>query len=75
MAPETRDLAYRGYLAVAVIRRGYGQSGGTQGEATNAPYAKCDRAALRQYFAVESDDLEGALRAVAERPDADGAHG
>ena len=27
---------------------------------------------LRQYFAVESDDLEGALRAVAERPDADG---
>lgn len=72
MAPETRDLAHRGYLAVAVIRRGYGQSGGTPGQATNAPYAKCDQAALRQYFAVESDDLDGALRAVAERPDADG---
>ena len=74
MAPQTRDLAHRGYLAVAVIRRGYGQSGGTHGQATNAPYAKCDQAALRQYFAVESDDLDGALRAVAERPDADGAH-
>ena len=72
MAPQARDLAYRGYLAVVVIRRGYGQSGGTPGQATNAPYAKCDRASLRQYFAVESDDLEGALRAVAERPDADG---
>ena len=72
MAPQARDLAHRGYLAVAVIRRGYGQSGGTPGQATNAPYAKCDQAALRQYFAVEADDLEGALRVVAERPDADG---
>jgi dienelactone hydrolase len=72
MAPETRDLAHRGYLAVAVIRRGYGQSDGTPGQATNAPYAKCDQAALRQYFAVEADDLDGALRAVVERPDADG---
>lgn len=71
LAPEARDLAHRGYLAVAVIRRGYGQSDGTPGQATNAPYAKCDQAALRQYFAVEADDLEGALRAIAERPDAD----
>jgi dienelactone hydrolase len=73
LAPQARDLAHRGYLAVAVIRRGYGQSGGTPGQATNAPYAKCDHAALRQYFAVEADDLDGALRAIAERPDADGA--
>lgn len=72
LAPQARDLAHRGYLAVAVIRRGYGLSGGTPGRAANAPYAKCDPAALRQYFAIESDDLEGALRVVAERPDADG---
>lgn len=70
-APQARDLAYRGYLAVAVIRRGYGLSGGTPGQATNAAYATCDLAALRQYFAVESDDLHGALQAVAERADAD----
>ncbi len=71
MSREARDLAYRGYLAVAVVRRGYGMSGGTPGQPTNAPYAKCNDADLRRYFAVESDDLEGALRVVAARSDAD----
>ncbi len=71
MSPEARDLAYRGYLAVAAVRRGFGVSGGTPGRATNAPYAKCSDADLRRYFAVESEDLERALRVVAERPDAD----
>jgi dienelactone hydrolase len=70
-APEARDLAYRGYLAVVVIRRGFGLSGGTAGRPTNAPYAKCNDADLRRYFAVESDDLERALRVVGTRPDAD----
>ncbi len=56
MSPEARDLAYRGYLAVAVVRRGFGVSGGTPGRATNAPYAKCNDADLRRYFAVEADD-------------------
>ena len=72
MAPQARDLAYRGYLAVAVVRRGYGQSGGTPGRAANAAFANCNQADLRRYFAVESDDLDGALRAIANRPDADG---
>ena len=71
MARHARDLAYRGYLAVGVVRRGYGRSGGTPGVATNAPYAKCSVADLQRYFEVESDDLEGALRVLAERPDAD----
>ena len=71
MAPEARDLAYRGYLAVAVVRRGFGVSGGTPGQPTNAAYAKCNDADLRRYFAVEADDLERALRVVAARPDAD----
>jgi dienelactone hydrolase len=71
MAREARDLAYRGYLAVAVVRRGYGMSGGTPGRPTNAPFAKCTDADLRRYFAVEADDLERALRVVAARPDAD----
>jgi len=71
MAPQARDLAYRGYLAVAIIRRGYGVSGGTTGQPTNAAYAKCNDADLRRYFSVEADDLERALRVVAGRPDAD----
>jgi dienelactone hydrolase len=73
MSPMARDLAYRGYLAVAVVRRGYGMSGGTPGQPTNAAYAKCNDADLRRYFSVESDDLERALRAVAGRADADAA--
>jgi pimeloyl-ACP methyl ester carboxylesterase len=71
MLPEARDLAHRGYLAVAVVRRGFGRSDGTPGVATNAPYAKCSVADLRRYFMVESDDIEAALRVIAERPDAD----
>ena len=71
MAPEARDLAYRGYLAVAVVRRGFGVSGGTPGQPTNAAYAKCNDPDLRRYFTVEADDLERALRVVATRPDAD----
>lgn len=68
---EARDLAYRGYLAVGVIRRGYGRSGGTPGVATNAPYAKCTVADLQKYFEIESDDLAAVLRVIAQRPDAD----
>ncbi|MBA2398312.1 MAG: dienelactone hydrolase family protein [Bradyrhizobium sp.] len=73
MSPQARDLAYRGYLAVAVVRRGYGVSGGTPGQPANAAYAKCNDADLRRYFALESDDLERALRVVAGRADADAA--
>lgn len=75
LARSARDLAYRGYLAVGVIRRGYGRSDGTPGVATNAPYAKCTVADLQKYFEVEADDLEAALRAVQARPDADPTRG
>jgi pimeloyl-ACP methyl ester carboxylesterase len=68
---EVRDLAYRGYLAVGVVRRGYGRSSGTPGVATNARYAKCSVADLQKYFEVESEDLAAAISAIAQRPDAD----
>jgi pimeloyl-ACP methyl ester carboxylesterase len=71
MLPEARDLAHRGFLAVAVVRRGFGRSGGTPGVATNAPYAKCSVANLQRYFLVESDDIDAALHIITERPDAD----
>ena len=73
MLPQARDFAHRGWLAVAVVRRGFGRSDGKPGVATNAPYAKCSLPDLQRYFAVESDDLEAALRAISARPDADGS--
>jgi pimeloyl-ACP methyl ester carboxylesterase len=73
MLPQARDLAHRGYLAVAVVRRGFGRSDGTPGVAENAKYVKCSVADLTRYFDVEADQLEGALRAVMARPDADPA--
>ena len=71
MVREARDMAYRGYLAVAVVRRGYGQSDGTPGVASNAPYLQCNSASLQKYFEVEADDLEAVLKSIAIRPDAD----
>lgn len=73
MLPQARDLAHRGYLAVAVVRRGFGRSDGTPGVATNAPYARCSVADLQRYFLVESDDIEASLRVIGERADADPA--
>jgi pimeloyl-ACP methyl ester carboxylesterase len=73
MLPAARDLAHRGFLAVAVVRRGFGRSDGTPGVATNAPYAKCSAADLQRYFLVESDDIEASLRVIGERADADPA--
>jgi len=73
MLPQARDLAHRGFLAVAVVRRGFGRSGGTPGVATNAPYANCSVADLQRYFLVESDDIEASLHVISERADADPA--
>jgi dienelactone hydrolase len=73
MLPQARDFAHRGFLAVAVVRRGFGRSDGTPGVATNAPYANCSTGDLRLYFGVESNDLDAALRAIAAHPQADGS--
>ncbi len=73
MLPQARDFAHRGFLSVAVVRRGFGRSDGTPGVAINAPYAKCSQSDLQLYFGVESNDLEAALRAIAAHPQADGS--
>jgi dienelactone hydrolase len=61
-----REFARRGWLAVAVVRRGFGRSEGKQ------PYV------LRgcrdgEYVSLEdqTDDLEAAIQAIGRRPDAD----
>lgn len=65
-ALHARELAHRGWMALVVIRRGFGKS---EGEATETgPCAGID---FRPYFAAQADDLEAALKVVMQRPDTD----
>jgi dienelactone hydrolase len=73
MLPQARDFAARGWLAVVVLRRGYGQSDGLPGVSRGAAYMACENADLARGFEIEADDLDGALKVVAARPDADGS--
>jgi dienelactone hydrolase len=63
---QAKDLASRGWLAVAVIRRGFGQSDGPM-----PTPASCESASLVEHFSADADDLEATLNLVAQRPDAD----
>jgi dienelactone hydrolase len=66
MLPQARDLAHRGWLAVAVARRGFGRSEGGFVEGYDCRDPDYGRA-LRTAAA----DLWAALGAIAARPDAD----
>lgn len=61
------DLAHRGWLAVAVMRRGYGASEGKVAEDAGT----CTMPDVGRYLDAHADDLEAALRSIARRPDAD----
>lgn len=65
-AGPARDLARRGWLAVVVMRRGFGQSDGPM-----AASVSCATASFADRFAADADDLQGALATVSKRPDAD----
>jgi dienelactone hydrolase len=65
-AGPARDLARRGWLAVVVMRRGFGQSDGPM-----AASVSCATTSFADRFAADADDLQGALAAVSNRPDAD----
>ena len=65
-ARQARDLARRGWLAVAVMRRGFGASDGP------APVPlSCASTTLVDRFNADADDLEAALETIGKRPDAD----
>ena len=66
--PQARDLARRGWLAVVVMRRGYGSSDGPH----PVPLS-CASKCFRSEFESEADDLQATLTAIAQRPDADPA--
>jgi dienelactone hydrolase len=69
---QARDFAARGWLAVVVIRRGFGQSDGFPGVSRGSAYMTCgENADLVRGFDTEADDLDGALKALRGRPDAD----
>jgi dienelactone hydrolase len=61
------DLANRGWLAVAVMRRGYGQSEGDMFDDAGT----CAAPEIGRYLDANADDLAAVLQAVARRPDAD----
>jgi pimeloyl-ACP methyl ester carboxylesterase len=65
--PQARDLAHRGWLAVAVMRRGFGGSQGPFAEG----YA-CAAPDFRKAIETAAEDIEAIRVAVATRPDADG---
>jgi len=62
-----RDLARRGWIAAVVVRRGFGQS--------DSPFstdgAGCDRPDMVKRFENDANELQAALKALAERPDVD----
>src|SRR5207237_8790586 len=67
------DLAMRGWLAVVVMRRGFGGSDGLPGVSRGGAYMSCENGDLARGFDAEADDLDAALKTIAERPDADGS--
>lgn len=61
------NLAHRGWLAVAVMRRGYGASEGEAAEDAGT----CAMPDVGRSLDANADDLQAALRSIARRPDAD----
>jgi dienelactone hydrolase len=66
---QARDLARRGWLAVVVMRRGFGRSDGP----LPVPLL-CKSNSLLERFEGDADDLAASLNTVAQRPDADPTH-
>jgi len=64
--PQARDFAHRGWLAVVIVRRGFGLSEGRE-----PPGVDCVRQNFRDNFERNADDLAAALAVIARRPDAD----
>lgn len=76
--PETMDIyanignwaqefANRGYMAVAVMRRGYGFSDGEVADDAGT----CNAPNPQRYIDAHSDDIVAALEALTKRPDVD----
>jgi dienelactone hydrolase len=68
-AGQARDLARRGYLAVVVMRRGFGRSDGP------LPVdLSCLSTSFLERLESDADDLSATLHSISLRPDADASH-
>jgi dienelactone hydrolase len=67
MSFQAEELARRGYVAVVVMRRGYGTSEGSWDESSG----RCDAANHERAARESARDLRAALDALAARPDVD----
>jgi dienelactone hydrolase len=65
-AGQARDLASRGWLAIVVMRRGFGRSDGPP-----PVRLSCTAESLAAWFDADADDLAAALNTIGQRPDAD----
>ncbi len=65
-AMHARDFARRGYLAVVVMRRGFGRSDGP-----SPVDVSCQSKTFGDRFEADADELEGALGVIVQRPEAD----
>lgn len=67
MSFQAEELARRGYVAIVVMRRGYGTSGGGFNESSG----RCDAADHERGARESARDLRAALRTLAAHPDID----
>ncbi|HLO78884.1 MAG TPA: CocE/NonD family hydrolase, partial [Magnetospirillum sp.] len=67
MLAQARDLALRGWLSVVVMRRGFGASDGSSPVRLSCRNLQT----LKAYFDASADDLQGTIKALARRADAD----
>jgi dienelactone hydrolase len=65
-----RELARRGWLAIAVARRGFGLSDGPEQVDANAP---CREGLSKSWMNADADDIQAALEVIVKRPDVDAA--
>ena len=68
MFPQAVEFARRGWAAVVVMRRGYGESGGPYVERTGS----CSNPNYTASGKISASDLKAAIEALARRPDIDG---
>jgi dienelactone hydrolase len=67
MYPQALEFARRGWAAVVVMRRGYGESGGQYAERSGL----CSNPEYVESSKIATQDLKAAIVALARRPDID----